>query len=789
MKLINTISIFLIAILFSSIYAQDNICGTESNTTSAINNNSSNSSIYSFSTDENFLNTFPQRNMNIAIWGIEKTDGSQSITQSDAYDMVEYLNAEFNQFNMCFNLINFKYLISDQYYNTTVYAISPLFNTPEVSAYDGDAIKVIVPNYTQIRGRAWINDQQYCVRANQITTGINIHELGHVFDLEHTHEQYESSWCERVTRDPNDPDYNAETAGDYVVDTQASPKFYGDNMQYITMDCSDYTGDLTDCNGTPYNITSSEIENFMAYTRQHCRTLFTTGQKIRMHEYIQYKEDTDYSNILDNDYIDLSSSNSSLDEGIEPDNQTDVIWDSPDIWVRNQPDGFTVQEHEDLEYVDDSTPVYVYVKVKNNSCNISSGSDELELYWAKGGIGQQTWPDVWNGWNNSSNSLDIGNQIGSQTIPAIGSGNEQILEFQWQPKNPDVYENAGFTSKPRMFCFLSRIESTDDPMTFPEVSNPATNTRNNNNIVYKNTTTINLSGNGLIGSISAGNLNLEQPVTSDINFFTNQGNLIWEEAEIRIRLSESLWEAWQDSGANSTDVRILNSSERIIYVNGNNSSLDDINFDPNEWGILTPRINFLIREVTNETYTLNISQTLSETDEVLGGFTYNINRNSSRQYFTADATIEDDLNNTELEAKDINENATYNWYDEDGNFISSGQTLSVTKAKLKNYKLEVIADSDGHKDYKTFTVKEDRSITSISPNPTLNDFTINYKVGTANSAFITITNVMTGVSNNYILDLSNNSKSINLSNNPSGQYIINLVTDNVIVDTKNLLKN
>jgi Ni,Fe-hydrogenase I large subunit len=174
---------------------------------------------------------------------------------------------------------------------------------------------------------------------------------------------------------------------------------------------------------------------------------------------------------------------------------------------------------------------------------------------------------------------------------------------------------------------------------------------------------------------------------------------------------------------------------------------------------------------------------------VLGGFTYNINRNSSRQYFTADATIEDDLNNTELEAKDINENATYNWYDEDGNFISSGQTLSVTKAKLKNYKLEVIADSDGHKDYKTFTVKEDRSITSISPNPTLNDFTINYKVGTANSAFITITNVMTGVSNNYILDLSNNSKSINLSNNPSGQYIINLVTDNVIVDTKNLLKN
>lgn len=783
MKLINTISIFLITILFNPIYAQNDYCGTDDNppqnTTNSNNScNIYNPSNYSASVDENYLNSFGSITIDLKIWGLQNDNGNVSMTAHNAYNMESFINNVYNELDICFNLVSFEYIESDQQFDTDHQSFVNFINNSQY--VNNDAMNIYVTNDLDVRGRSFDYNQNV-IRADQMNKGILNHEIGHSFGLRHPFV------CERVTRDPTDPNYNADIAGDYVVDTNAAPQFYS-IMDDVSDDCMTFSGNQTNCYGEQYtNLTESDLKNIMTWT--FCpRIIFTTGQKIRMRETIDNCP-SDFNNIINTSGVNLASLNSDEDFGFEPDNQTDVIWESPDIWVRNQPDGFTNQQHEDLEYIDDNTPVYVYVKVRNIGCDTSTGSDDLKLYWAKGGIGQQTWPDVWTGMNNSSNSLDIGNQIGSQTIPAVDSGNEKILEFQWQPKNPDVYENAGFTSKPWMFCFLSRIESTDDPMTFTEVSNPATNTRNNNNIVYKNTTTINLSGSDLIGSISAGNFNLEQPVSSDINFFTNQGNLIWEEAEIRVRLDESLWEAWQNSGANSTDVRILNSSERIIYLNGNNSSLNDINFDPNEWGVLTPRINFLIREVTDETYTLNVSQTLSETDEVLGGFTYNINRNSSRQYFTADAIVEDDQNNTQLEAENINENATYNWYDEDGNFISSGQTLSVTNTNLKDYKLEVIADSDGHKDYKIFTVKEDRSITSISPNPTLNDFTINYKVGTANSAFVTITNVMTGVSNNYILDLSNNSKSINLSNNPSGQYIINLVTDNVIVDTKNLLKN
>jgi len=108
---------------------------------------------------------------------------------------------------------------------------------------------------------------------------------------------------------------------------------------------------------------------------------------------------------------------------------------------------------------------------------------------------------------------------------------------------------------------------------------------------------------------------------------------------------------------------------------------------------------------------------------------------------------------------------------------------------LKEYKLEVIADSDGHKDYKTFTVKEDRRILSMSPDPMIDNITINYKLGSANSAFFRLTNILLGAEYNYLIDLDLDYKSLNLTGLTNGQYIMSLVTDNVIVDSKNLIKN
>ncbi|MDC9723705.1 MAG: S8/S53 family peptidase, partial [Urechidicola sp.] len=103
--------------------------------------------------------------------------------------------------------------------------------------------------------------------------------------------------------------------------------------------------------------------------------------------------------LFDNDpnaQLDLYLRNSSSDLAVEPDEETgNVMWQSKDIWVRNQPDGKNVKEHQNPEY-DPNNPNYVYVRVRNTSCVTSSGNDELKLYWAKANT-VLSWPQNWDG--------------------------------------------------------------------------------------------------------------------------------------------------------------------------------------------------------------------------------------------------------------------------------------------------------------------------------------------------------------------------------------------------------
>lgn len=87
------------------------------------------------------------------------------------------------------------------------------------------------------------------------------------------------------------------------------------------------------------------------------------------------------------------------------------------------------------------------------------------------------------------------------------------------------------------------------------------------------------------------------------------------------------------------------------------------------------------------------------------------------------------------------------------------------------------------------TVKENRSINSISSNPTVSDFNIYYCIGSSRNALINITNINTEATDNYLLDHTLNYKTINGKNKTSSQYVINLVTDNIEVDTKQLIIN
>ena len=89
-------------------------------------------------------------------------------------------------------------------------------------------------------------------------------------------------------------------------------------------------------------------------------------------------KDTTLTSFLIRDNID--------DVGIEPNSHKGVIFNTPDIWCRNQSDGFTVQESENLN--PDSIH-WVYVKVKNignKNYDYNKKTAKVQLYWASKGV-------------------------------------------------------------------------------------------------------------------------------------------------------------------------------------------------------------------------------------------------------------------------------------------------------------------------------------------------------------------------------------------------------------------
>ncbi len=152
--------------------------------------------------------------------------------------------------------------------------------------------------------------------------------------------------------------------------------------------------------------------------------------------------------------------------------------DSPDIWVRNQPDGFTNQTSQEPEY-QNSTPVYVYVRIRNKSCQPSLGSEALKLYWTKSST-WSSWPQNWDG-----TDPNIGNIISSITIPQLDPGRETILEIPWNIPNPYIFQNWST-------CLMARIEnSVADPTTIHPYRLDD-DVFYNNNIAMKNLTIVDL---------------------------------------------------------------------------------------------------------------------------------------------------------------------------------------------------------------------------------------------------------------------------------------------------------
>ena len=223
---------------------------------------------------------------------------------------------------------------------------------------------------------------------------------------------------------------------------------------------------------------------------------------------------------IDEPETDVWTKDKPWDTGLEPDPATanNNMWESEDIWVRNDQ---TSGPHQNPEFGQTN---YVHVMVRNLS-NVEAINVPVYVYYADASAGL-TWDVDWT-------------LIGVAYVNSLLPNAATSVVLPWNPPGTGHY------------CLLSRLVTAQDPMTNPETTNVNYNTRYNNNIAWKNVNIVDLTRNREVRvrvivrntELTTRKLNIlfrESPRMADHKFL--------ERGRVTVTLGETLTKRWLDAG-------------------------------------------------------------------------------------------------------------------------------------------------------------------------------------------------------------------------------------------------
>jgi hypothetical protein len=211
----------------------------------------------------------------VTFHAVRRSNGTGGLTDAELDENIPVLNASYLasgiQFHRPGPVIE---IFSDFYYSqiTTetqvnlLWQVGPVANTINIyfveSASNGGSGLCGKGSFTSSPVQGVLMD--YDCTSSEGNPSTFTHELGHYFDLYHTHETTFGLECPSGS--------NCSVAGDLLCDTPADPKLSSSNTSGCT-----YTGTATRC-GQTFN---PQVANFMSYAEKPCRTVFTSAQRNR----------------------------------------------------------------------------------------------------------------------------------------------------------------------------------------------------------------------------------------------------------------------------------------------------------------------------------------------------------------------------------------------------------------------------------------------------------------------------------------------------------------------------
>ena len=140
-------------------------------------------------------------------------------------------------------------------------------------------------------------------------------------------------------------------------------------------------------------------------------------------------------------------------------------WLSPDVWNRLADDGQT--DHQSPEFGQEN---YLYVRVHNKLDQLVVHTN-VDVWLAPASTGL-AWP----------NSFAF---VGRISVPKLGPNETRVVgPVKWDPPPPSPSDH---------FCFYIRAMSMQDPITFVETSSVNENTKQSNNIAWRNVNIVDIA--------------------------------------------------------------------------------------------------------------------------------------------------------------------------------------------------------------------------------------------------------------------------------------------------------
>ncbi|MEM7368622.1 MAG: PKD domain-containing protein [Bacteroidota bacterium] len=407
------LAVLLPAILFSSLSAQTSACGTVIDASNLQRLHVQNRAWQQARKGPQIRSSTSMNMVPIQLHIIRSSASSGGISSSDLLEALDRVNELFLDAQLHFyqcSAIN--YIDNDTYYS---------YDYSEMAALDAaHSVKNVINIYCSETTTAGNGAYNICGHA-QFPGGLDFimlnndcakngstfaHELGHYFNLYHTHET--AFGAELV--DGSD----CSTDGDLVCDTPADPSLsVSSNLN--SSGCI-YTGTGTDTNGDSY---SPDVTNLMSYTGKNCRYSITANQKTR----ILYT--------LQNSRTNLScSSTISLDSDFEPSITSscgnsltvqfcDVSDGSPTSWSWDFGDGSGTSTDQHPSYTYSSTGVYdVRLTISKGS---SSNAETISQLIKVGTVSVPYSENFEDGTSDLGQYLEISSMKNDAYISSIGA--------------------------------------------------------------------------------------------------------------------------------------------------------------------------------------------------------------------------------------------------------------------------------------------------------------------------------------------------------------------------------